>query len=93
MSCLPTRILVLALGVAFVSAAPAPADAKKARHPHKQAVAAHRTKAHRAKPATPGCRGASQFPCEVYFGDRYLGTDPDPFIRSQILRTYGHSAF
>jgi hypothetical protein len=88
MSSLSARILALTLGVAFATASLAPAGAKTVKHRHKQAVAAHR-----AGVATHGCRGASLFPCEVYSGDKYLGTDPDPFIRSQILRTYGHHAF
>jgi hypothetical protein len=87
MSSLPTRTLALAAGIAFALAAAAPADAKQARHPHKTAAT------HRAKAATPNCRGANLFPCgPVYFSDHYLGDDPDPFIRSQLLRTYGHSA-
>ena len=88
MSCLPARILLLAAGLA-VALASAPADAKKATHrPHKQAVATQR-----AQPATPRCRGANLFPCgPVYFSNEYVGDDPDPFIRSQLLRAYGHSA-
>ena len=86
MPALPARFLAFAIAIAMVAAA-TPADAKKAaRHHHKAAV--H----HRAKsPST--CRGANLFPCgPVYFDDHYLGDDPDPFIRSQLLRGYGHSA-
>jgi hypothetical protein len=87
MPALSVRFLAFAIGVAMVAVA-APADAKTARHPHKHAVASHRAKA-----ATPRCRGADLFPCgPVYSGNHYLGDDPDPFIRSQLLRTYGHSA-
>ena len=87
MSALPIRILVLAAGIALALGA-SPADAKKARHPHKAAVAVHRAKA-----AAPHCRGGNQFPCgPVYWGNHYLGDDPDPFIRMQLLRMYGHTA-
>ena len=33
------------------------------------------------------------FPCgPVYFDNHYIGDDPDPFIRLQLLRGYGHAA-
>jgi hypothetical protein len=88
MSAPSSRLLALTLVAAFAMASLVPAAAKTANHRHKQPVAAHH-----AGVTTPGYRGASQFPCEVYSGDIYLGTDLYPFIRSQILRTYEHDAF
>jgi hypothetical protein len=86
MSSLSARILAFTIAVVFALAAAAPADAAKARqHKHKKAAAVHR-----AKVATPRCRGDNLFPCgPVYFGGEYLGDDPDPFIRSQLLRDLG----
>ena len=40
--------------------------------------------------ASPAYRGANLFPPgPVMYGNQYLGTDPDPFIRSQLLRDLG----
>jgi len=56
------------------------------------------TKAKRQTPpgprATAGsaatCRGGNLFPCgDIYSGNDYLGTDPDPFIRLMIQRDLG----
>jgi hypothetical protein len=59
------------------------ADAAKVRKSVRVApVAAYASVA----PATT-CRGADLFPCgPLYFSGVYLGSDPDPFIRSQIWR-------
>ena len=71
------------VGLALVLAAAAPADAKSRKH--KKHVATHRVTA-----VTPNCRGANVFPCgPLYNSGDYLGDDPDPFIRSQILRDLG----
>jgi hypothetical protein len=87
MSSLPIPVRALAAGIAFALVSLAPANAKTVKHPHKRAVAAHHAK------TAASCRGANLFPCgPVYFDNKYLGDDPDPFIRSQLLRTYGHSA-
>ena len=87
MPALSGRLLVFAIAVTMVGAA-TPAAAKKAKLSHRHAVVTRH-----AKPATPHCRGGNLFPCgPVYWGNHYLGDDPDPFIRSQLLRTYGHSA-
>jgi hypothetical protein len=52
------------------------------RIPHKKANVAKR-----AKTETPRCRGASQIQCgPLYYNGDYFGDDPDPFIRSQIMR-------
>ncbi|HEX4409231.1 MAG TPA: hypothetical protein VH206_10715 [Xanthobacteraceae bacterium] len=72
-----TLALTLALG-AVLMLAPS-AEAKKAKRPRASYAA-----------NAEQCRGGNQFPCgPVYFGDYYLGTDPDPFIRSQIQRDLG----
>ena len=71
-----TVIIALALGPVLADAA------KKTRHPHKTAAAAQA-----ADPAPSRYRGTNLFPCgPVYSGNEYPGNDPDPFIRSQILR-------
>jgi hypothetical protein len=39
---------------------------------------------------SPTYQGAQLFPSgPVMYGNEYLGTDPDPFIRSQLLRDLG----
>ena len=89
MSSLSTRILVLAAGLAFAVAAAAPAEANKAKHHHKKAAATHHSKTHRARQASR-CRGGNLFACgPVYQGNDYLGDDPDPFIRLQLMRDLG----
>jgi hypothetical protein len=87
MSSLPIPVRALAVAITFALAVAAPANAKTAKHPHKHAIAVRHAK------ATASCRGANLFRCgPVYFGNKYLGDDPDPFIRSQLLRMYGHTA-
>jgi hypothetical protein len=57
-------------------------DAKPRKHDHKKVVVAKR-----AKVETKRCRGESQFQCgPLYYNGDYMGDDPDPFIRSQIMR-------
>jgi hypothetical protein len=76
------KIVVCVAGLAFVAAVPA--DAKKARKDRKPVAA--RT----VVTAQPYYRGTHLFPAgPIYFGQDYLGDDPDPFIRSQILRDVG----
>ena len=79
------KLLALIAGLAvFATVLPGALadDAKPRKHPHKKAVVAKR-----AKVATPRCRGESQFQCgPLYLNGDYFGDDPDPFIRSQILR-------
>jgi hypothetical protein len=61
-----------------------PAEAAKARK-SKKIVAAPGVAA-----TSPAQRGAHLFPTgPVMYGNEYLGTDPDPFIRSQLLRDVG----
>lgn len=76
----PVKLLVYTLGLALLL----PASAEAAKKPRKPAPS------HNTAAAAPRCRGADKFPCgPVYFGGYYLGDDPDPFIRSQILRDLG----
>jgi hypothetical protein len=82
MTSLPIKIVVSALVLAFVSATAA--EAAKSRK-HKKGVAAPITMA-----ASPQYRGTNLFPGgPVMYGNEYLGTDPDPFIRAQLLRDLG----
>ncbi|HEY4981939.1 MAG TPA: hypothetical protein VII24_08355 [Pseudolabrys sp.] len=72
------------IGLAFVLAAAAPADAAKARK-HKKVAGAHA-----AVRVQSGHRGTNLFPAgPLYNGQDYLGDDPDPFIRLQIYRDLG----
>jgi hypothetical protein len=76
MSSFPLRLLGLVLVSAFALASPA--EAAKSRK-HKKAVTA----------ATAGSqdRGTNLVPAgPIYFGGMYLGDDPDPNIRFQIMR-------
>jgi hypothetical protein len=78
------KLMVSAIALAFVLAA-ATADAAMARK-HKKHVTA------RAATVTVNSRyrGTNLFPAgPIYNGTDYLGDDPDPFIRSQILRDLG----
>jgi len=75
------QLLVLALVAAAVSAAPADAKARK----HKKV--AHPPAAARVQ---SGAWGANIFPTgPLYFGNTYLGDDPDPNIRFQLWRDLG----
>jgi hypothetical protein len=69
--------LVCALGLALMLT-PSAAWAKKQKRPVPRQVTAANAE---------HCRGANLSPCgPIYFENYYLGTDPDPFIRSQIQR-------
>ena len=84
MSSLPVKLLASVIGLAFVIAAAAPADAAKARK-HKKVAAAHKTVR-----VQSGYRGTNLFPAgPVYNGPDYLGDDPDPNIRFQLMRDLG----
>jgi hypothetical protein len=79
MTSLPIRILAAAIAILFVLAAAADARPRKDRQqpgarPVVTVYAQH--------------RGANLFPAgPVYYGyNDYLGEDPDPFIRQQLLR-------
>lgn len=79
MSTLPLEVIVATLAAAFALATPATAE--KARK-HKKVVVASKTVR-----ADPYHRGTNLVPAgPLYFGDVYLGDDPDPNIRFQLLR-------
>ena len=83
MASLAVKLMVSAIGLAFVLAA-APADAAKARK-HKK----HGT-AHDAVRVQTGYWGTNLVPAgPIYNGNDYLGDDPDPNIRFQIKRDLG----
>jgi hypothetical protein len=85
MASLTVKLMVSAIGLAFVLAAATPADAAKARK-HKKHAAAHAAK------TTTNSRywGTDLFPAgPIYNGLDYLGDDPDPNIRFQIQRDLG----
>jgi hypothetical protein len=77
-----TKTIVGCLGLAVAFAvAPADAEARKHRKP-----AAHHTEV----AAKRGERGTNLFPAgPVYHAGDYLGDDPDPNIRFQLLRDLG----
>ncbi len=84
MASLAVKLMVSAIGLAFVLAA-VPADAAKARKHTKYVTARAATVT-----ANSRYRGTNLFPAgPIYNGTDYLGDDPDPFIRSQILRDLG----
>lgn len=82
-----SKFLASIVSLAFIASAAVPADAAGARKTKKKPAAA----AAAIVPAPPDrYRNDSLFPPgPVYFGTDYLGYDPDPFIRSQILRDLG----
>jgi len=72
-----------ALGAGIILTSAAPSAAKKAKHP-----GVYRPQA--ASGASVACRGANLYPCgPIYSNYEYLGTDPDPFIRTMIQRDLG----
>ncbi len=82
-------IVFAALGLTLCLAAPAEA-AKAAKH-KRSAVAAHAMKHRHAVVATaPGFRYQGGVPAgPLYNGQDYLGDDPDPNIRSYLIRDMG----
>ena len=82
MPSLSARLVAVVIAVAFATGALAD-DVKKPKK-HKKAAA------HSAKVEQKRQRGTDAFPPgPVYFGNEYLGDDPDPFIRQQLLRDLG----
>jgi hypothetical protein len=78
--CAMLSACVLGVGVILTSAAHA---ATKAKHPRAYARQA-------ASSASADCRGPNLFRCgPLYSSYDYLGTDPDPFIRTMIQRDLG----
>jgi hypothetical protein len=81
MTSLTIRISASVLALAFVLATAADARPRKDRQPAGARTAVTVYAQH---------RGANLFPPgPVYYGNEYLGDDPDPFIRQQILRDLG----
>jgi hypothetical protein len=81
---LSTKLLALVAALAVVTTVmpDALADDAKPHNTHKKAKVAKRA---RVEPQR--CRGASLFQCgPLYYNGDYMGDDPDPFIRSQIMR-------
>ena len=79
MSSLPLKVFAAVLTVAFLSASPVEA-AKKSKH--KKATDSSTT----ARTDTQH-RGTNLVPAgPLYFSGTYLGDDPDPNIRFQLLR-------
>jgi hypothetical protein len=76
------KFLLIAVGLAFALASPAEAAKKRRGHvkvaPPPVSAQAYARQGQNLFPPGP-----------VYFGRDYLGDDPDPFIRSQILRDLG----
>ena len=79
MSSLLLKIFVAAIAAAFAFGAPA--NAEKVRK-HKKVAETSKTVR-----SDPYHRGTNLVPAgPLYFGDVYLGDDPDPNIRFQLLR-------
>lgn len=84
MPSLMLKFMACVIGLAIVVAAAAPADAAKARK-HKKVTRVQTTVHVQSK-----YRGSNLFPAgPVYNGPDYLGDDPDPNIRFQLLRDLG----
>ena len=84
MTSIPAKLILSAVGLAIVLAAASPADAAKARK--------HKTHAASTVKVTANShyRGTNLFPAgPVYNGADYIGDDPDPNIRFQLLRDLG----
>lgn len=76
------KLILLAIGLAFLLTASAPADAASKVRKQKR----HITQT-TASMKTTHYRGRHLFPAgPLYNGPDYMGDDPDPFIRSQIMR-------
>jgi len=85
MASLPVKLMMFAIALALVLAAAAPAEAAKVRK-HKKHGVVHAA----SVTVNSRYRGTNLFPAgPIYNGTDYLGDDPDPFIRSQILRDLG----
>jgi hypothetical protein len=76
------RLLIVA-SAALLLAAPAFAQTQGSKA---KAPAATTGQSQKAAPKAPAARG----PNDVYCGGQYLGSDPDPTVRMQILRDYKH---
>lgn len=75
-----TFFITMALAIVHASSS----DAAQARKHRKQAAAPTKVMVYSRH------RGANLFPPgPIYYGSKYLGDDPDPFIRMQIWRDLG----
>ena len=81
------RDMLVAAAAGFALCLAAPAEAAK-EGKKKPAQAAHSTK-HRTTAAVAQRDQLGVPAGPLYYGQDYLGTDPDPNIRSQILRDHG----
>jgi hypothetical protein len=82
MSSLPLKMLVAAFVAAFAFATSANAENAEKVRKHKKVTTASKT-----VQADPYHRGTNLVPAgPLYFGGVYLGDDPDPNIRFQLLR-------
>ena len=78
----PIKLFAFAVGLGLLLASPA--DAAQPRKQRKHAAA------HTIVTVNPHYRGANLFPAgPIFYGNEYLGDDPDPFIRLQIWRDLG----
>ena len=83
---LTVTLIVSALGLAFVLAAPAEA-AKTSKH--KKPAAAQSVKQSYATVATRPAFQGGVLAGPLYNGQDYLGNDPDPNIRAYMLKDLG----
>ena len=85
MTSLPIKTTSCAILLAVLLSVPAEAAQARKRVPPPSAPAAP------SAPALPPAhRGANLFPPgPVIYGNKNFGTDPDPFIRQQLLRDLG----
>jgi len=82
MSSLPLKVLVAGFVAAFAFAASANAENTGKVRKHKKVATTSKT-----VQADPYHRGTNLVPAgPLYFGGVYLGDDPDPNIRFQLLR-------
>ena len=78
---LPAKMIMVAAAIAVALMSSADAKSRKQRKP----VAAPTQLT-----VNPYARGANLFPPgPVMYGNEYLGDDPDPFIRLQLMRDLG----
>ena len=82
MSSLPLKVLVAAFVAAFAFATSANAENTEKVRKHKKV-----TRTSKTVQADPYHRGTNLVPAgPLYFGGVYLGDDPEPNIRFQLLR-------
>ena len=81
MSSLPLKVFVVALVAAFALATSANAENSEKVRKHKKVARS------KSVQADPYHRGTNLVPAgPLYFGGVYLGDDPDPNIRFQLMR-------